>query len=241
MPEPLEGRVEAIPSRNAEELRALGWTLIEEVGDAGRCEALLAELGPLRAQYGGSLRHGVRFEPGFDELQYSKSSNGITPHTEAPGEDPPPRYLALHCHRQARCGGGHTVLADGYGFLDSLPPDLLREASQRLIRFDLAGDSEASAAPLWTTDRQGARLLRFSYNVMRDGRFEGPARDHDDLEGVEPFFAELCRRGVEFSRRHGRAVLVPERGLLVFDNWRMLHSRGSYRDRARHLTRYWVG
>lgn len=215
--------------------------MVEGVRARAECERLLRELGGLLPQYGGKLRHSVRFRPGFDDLQYSQSANAITPHTEAPGEDPPPRFIALHCHRQARCGGGHTTLADGYEFLRSLPPALRAEAAERPIRFDLAaGASDTKAAPLCSY-RDGTCLLRYSYNVIRDGCLEAPARESDDLDGIDPFQRELCRRGSEFSRRFGSPVLVPDHGLLIFDNWRMLHSRPAFRDQARHLTRYWVG
>jgi len=215
--------------------------VVEGVRSRSRCEELLGGLGDLRTQYGGTLRHPVTFRPGFDDLQYSQSANAITPHTEAPGHDPPPRYLALHCHRQARCGGGHTVLADGHRLVSSLPPALFAEARRREIRFDLAaGTPDAKAAPLWGSAGDGTPILRYSYNVMRDGRLEGPARRSDDLDGIDPFFRELCRRGLELTGREGSAVLVPDDALLIFDNWRMLHSRGGFRDRSRHLTRYWV-
>ena len=36
-------------------------------------------------------------------------------------------------------------------------------------------------------------------------------------------------------------MLAPDASLVVFDNWRMLHSRTRFEDRGRHLTRYWVG
>ena len=222
-------------------LRQRGWLVVEDIRGRAHCERLLGQLGSLLPQYGGRLRHEVRFRPGFDDLQYSQSANAIMPHTEAPGHSPPPRFLALHCHHQARCGGGHTVLADGYELIRSLPAPVLEEAEKRPIRFDLAtGASGAAPAPL--LDRAGnTTLLRYSYNVMRDGALEGPARVSDDLDGIDPFHRELCRRGVEFNRRFGVAVLVPDDALLVIDNWRMLHSRGPFRDRARHLTRYWVG
>jgi Taurine catabolism dioxygenase TauD, TfdA family len=232
----------AIDAELRELLARSGWTVVPGVRDRAECERVLHRLGSLLPQYGGKLRHSVRFHPGFDDIQYSQSANAITPHTEAPGRNPPPRYIALHCHRQARCGGGQTMLADGYEFLRLLPEDLRDEAAKRTIRFDLAAGAEedAIAAPL-VSRRHGEVVLRYSYNVMRDGSLEGPARNGDDLDGIDFFEREFCRRGIEFSRRRGTLVLVPDHALLVIDNWRMLHSRPAYRDRNRHLTRYWVG
>lgn len=229
-----------------ERLERDGWVLCEEVGGRDEAEGILSGLGSLRRQYGGLLRHEVHYRPGYDDMQYSHSTNAITPHTEAPGLDPPPRYLALHCHRQARCGGGHTVLADGLAFLDELPVELRAEAGRRPIPFDRAAgelpDGRAAiAAPIVSNSAGRPRILRFSYNVMRDGALEGPARDHDDLHGLDPFRRELCRRATDFCATRGASVLIPDGGLLVFDNWRMLHARRAYGDRDRHLTRYWVG
>jgi alpha-ketoglutarate-dependent taurine dioxygenase len=238
----IEAKVAALSDSHLALLRSRGWVLVEYVGGREQCEQLLRELGELQPQYGGSVRHEVRFRPGFDDLQYSQSANAITPHTEGPGHGTPPRYLALHCHRQARCGGGSTVLADAYELLDSLPDALRSEVERRPIRFDLAAEgANAEAAPVLSAHEDGTRIVRFSHNVMRDGRLEGPARKSDDLEGVDPFHAELCRRGAEFMRTNGVVVLAPDDGLLIFDNWRMLHSRDRFDDRSRHLTRYWLG
>lgn len=222
-----------------------GWVIVDEVPEAAAAEAVLAELGDLLEQYKGTIRHEVKARPGFDDLQYSQSRNGITPHTEAPGLPKPPRYLALHCHRQARCGGGHTLLADGYAFVDSLAPELAAEVRSRPIRFDLvansgAGESEAIPAPIYTEGEPP--VLRYSYNVLRDNSLDAPTHeDALELDGVDPFNAELCRLGVEFMREEGFGALPRDGGLLIFDNWRMLHARDSYEDPARHLTRYWVG
>ena len=225
-----------------------GYVVVTRVGEAATAESLLLELGELLEQYRGTIRHEVRARPGFDGLQYSQSRNGITPHTEAPGLPTPPRYLALHCHRQARCGGGQTLLADGYTFVASLEPGLATEARERPIRFDLvensgAGGSEAIAAPIFTEARNGTpAVVRYSYNVMRDNSLDAPTHaDALDLNGIDPFNAEMCRRGVEFMRADGIGALPGDGDLLIFDNWRMLHARDSYEDPERHLTRYWVG
>ena len=222
-----------------------GWAIVDDVPEAEAAEAALAELGGLLEQYKGTIRHEVKARPGFDDLQYSQSRNGITPHTEAPGLPEPPRYLALHCHRQARCGGGQTLLADGYAFVDSLDAELAAEVRSRPIRFDLiansgAGEREAIAAPIYTEGEPP--VLRYSYNVLRDNSLDAPTHDDAlDLNGIDPFNAKLCRRGVTFMRGAGFGALPGDGSLLIFDNWRMLHARDSYQDPARHLTRYWVG
>lgn len=206
------------------------------------------ELGELLEQYSGAIRHEVQAKPGFEHLQYTQSRNGISPHTEAPGLPKPPRYVALHCHRQARCGGGHTLLADGYEFVESLDDELATEARTRTIRFDLVpgatdGGHEAVAAPIFTGAADGAPpVVRYSYSVLRANSLAAPTyEDELDLDGVDPFNAELCKRGVTFVRERGARALAPDNSVLVFDNWRMIHAREGYSDPERHLTRYWVG
>jgi alpha-ketoglutarate-dependent taurine dioxygenase len=224
-----------------------GWTLVEGVADSTDAEELLTELGELLPQYGGRLRHEVTYRPGFDDVLYSQSANGLTPHTDAPGRDPPPRYLGLHCHRQARCGGGATVLADGRRLLETVGAELAAEARRRKVRFDLVegtaiNDEPAVAAPVFDESADGRLILRYWYSVMRDGRKRAPVRTGaDDLAGVEAFFAELCRAGSALAESEGQPVLAPDASLLVADNWRMIHSRTAFTDRRRHLSRYWVG
>ena len=69
----------------------------------------------------------MTYTEGFDDVPYSQSMNGLGAHTEAPAYDPPPRYLALLCHRQARCGKGQTLLADGIDFFDNSLSKELRD------------------------------------------------------------------------------------------------------------------
>ena len=222
-----------------------GWVIVPGVGSREDAEALLGELGELLEQYDGVVRHEVKAQPGFDHLQYTYSRNGITPHTEAPGMAKPPRYLALHCHRQARCGGGQTLLADGYAFVDSLGGQLAAEARERPVRFDLVPGAgpDAIAAPIYTKATNGTPpVVRYSYSVLRDNSLAAPTHEDElDLAGLEPFKAELCRRGVEFVRDRGARALAPDGGVMVFDNWRVVHARAGYKDPERHLTRYWVG
>ncbi len=229
------------------ELAANGWAIVRGFAEPTRAERALGELGELREQYGAVLRHQVKAKPGFDHLQYTHSRNGITPHTEAPGLPSPPRYVALHCHRQARCGGGHTLLADGYAMIAALEPTLRDEAQRRPIRFDLVrgadSDSGLVAAPILApVDGDQIPTLRYSYSVLRDNSVSAPVHDDlEDLEDLDPFHAAMCKQGLEHMESEGFGALPGDGELLIFDNWRMIHARDTYTDPERHLTRYWVG
>jgi Taurine catabolism dioxygenase TauD, TfdA family. len=102
------------------ELADQGYTVLDGIRTDQEAAYALRRFGGLVPQYDGALRYQVKAAPGFEGRRYSKSTNTIGVHTEAPGWDPPPRYLALHCRVQARCGSGHTELADAGAFVASL-------------------------------------------------------------------------------------------------------------------------
>jgi hypothetical protein len=103
-----------------EELSTRGWTVLTPGEFAHDVTGTLHEFGSIIPQFNGQTAFAITRKPGYEDLPYSQSMNSIGPHTEAPVYGPPPRYLALHCHHQATCGGGHTGLVDGYQFLKSL-------------------------------------------------------------------------------------------------------------------------
>ena len=87
-----------------------GYVLVEGVESSTAAEELVRSVGDLIPQYNGLLTHEVTYRPGSKDR--SQSANVTSARTEAPGRHPSPAYLALFCHRQARCGGGHTDLLD---------------------------------------------------------------------------------------------------------------------------------
>jgi hypothetical protein len=96
--------------------------------------------------------------------------------------------------------------------------------------------------PLVYVEDSGVRVLRYSYNLMRYGHIHPQVDEEGSVpQWRSPFFGEMCVRGLEFFNTHQTRVLVPTGGLLIFDNFRMLHARQEYKDPARHLTRYWIG
>src|SRR5262245_52069643 len=100
-----------------------GYALVRDVGSQPAAAAQLGLVGDLVPQYENTITHEVTYRPGHEGRAYSQSVNTILAHTEAPGWDPSPAYLALFCHRQARCGGGHTDLLDTEALLPQLAED----------------------------------------------------------------------------------------------------------------------
>lgn len=239
------------------ELAAKGWCTVRGVDSPSVAERFFGRLGSFVPQYSGELSYEVKALPGYEKFQYSQSANTIQPHTEAPGYLPPPRYLAFYCHHQATCGGGHTLLADGYEFINSLDKELSRLARERLIHFQrTTGPREeflpGTDQPIFSASDDGTPVLRFSYNVLRYNHLHPTVEieegDEDDLncergewETLDPFSREMCQRGLAFFRANQERALAPRGGMLIFDNWRMMHARDAYSDTQRHMTRYWIG
>ncbi|QIS17167.1 TauD/TfdA family dioxygenase [Nocardia terpenica] len=225
------------------ELADTGHALVTELQDEGEAVQLLESLGSIIPQYDGKVRHDVTYQPGYDHQSYSRSTNTIRAHTEAPGWAPePPRYLALFCHRQDRFGGGHTDLLDGEVLREQLSATELSLMASTPIAFP-GRDESSTEAPMFQTQADGRLLLRFSFNLLTSGSYEailtGPAPDLAELP-VGAHGAALAQQVGELFDKFRTRILIPENGLLIWDNHRLLHARSEYSDRARHLTRFWL-
>ncbi|MGJ7916943.1 TauD/TfdA family dioxygenase [Massilia sp. LXY-6] len=229
------------------ELLERGWTILapDLLRDGPR--AALAHFGRIIPQLNGEETYEVTLKPGFDKLPYSQSKNEIGPHTEAPVYDPPPKYLALHCHRQAQCGGGQTLLADGFAFHQSLSPDLQQWMEQNEVEFSSSAVPGVSEQLLHRArlleEKDGARVFRFSYNQFHYGDVNPSESDMTSSSfaqyaGTPP--GNIAKLAERFFYRHVIPVLIPEGSLLIWDNQRLMHARSEYKDPVRHLTRYWL-
>jgi hypothetical protein len=227
------------------DLRANGWALLSEELINNRPFSAVEYFGRCIPQYNGALTWEVTPKPGFEAVPYSQSSNGIGAHTEAPVLLCPPKYLALHCKRQARCGGGYTVLADGLDFC-SRYVGMERSSSQELEFVATptpgsAGRFVRKAPMLDVTQREP--VFRFSYNQIRYGDVN-PSEDKvvsaNSAANCSPEMLRLTELVQHYYDDHAVALLVPDNAMLIWNNHRMMHSRTQFRDQARHLTRYWM-
>ena len=110
-----------------------GYVLVEDVESSTAAEELVRSVGDLIPQYNGLLTHEVTYRPGNKDR--SQSVNATSARTEAPGRHPSPAYLALFCHRQARCGGGHTDLLDVRKLVGALDADELALMTDAELHF----------------------------------------------------------------------------------------------------------
>ncbi len=230
-----------------DDLNRQGWAVLAGEKFRGNPVPILEGFGKLVPQYNGDLTFEVTYQPGFDDAPYSQSMNGLGAHTEAPGYKPPPKYLALHCHRQARCGKGQTLLADAVNFFDKdLAPDLREWALTNDVDFRAAVKPGAEGglslnAPI-RGELDGEPLVRFSYNLFRYGNVNATAEDMARVAGKEPTdpLGRIAEAGEAYFAANMIPVLVPDGCLLLWNNHRLFHGRGQYSDPARHHTRYWL-
>lgn len=215
-----------------------GYVVIEGIGSQDAAESFVRGIGELIPQYSGSLTHHVTYRPGHDHLAYSQSTNTILAHTEAPGWEPSPAYLALYCHRQARCGGGHTDLLDIRAVLERVDDAELALLTQHEMHFPgpLGGTTTRMIAG--DGDRT---VVRFSYNLLTSADYDPVLAADIDVARLPLGEAgrALARRVSDLFSELRTSVLIPDGALLIWDNQRMLHARSAYTDRARHLTRFW--
>lgn len=206
-----------------------GYVYLYNVPDNFDHLALLKELGDFMPQYDGKVIWDLTPEPNMDDVYHSRNTRALVPHTEA-YEYPflPPRYLALWCVKPAAGPGGETTLADGRTFLSGFnlaDQELMRSrqyhwvSSEGLARKNIRVESHH---PILEQHDQDT-VMRYSYN---------------NVERVEDgFIRRYLEAGLEFFDREHLAIRIERNGLLVWDNWRMLHSRTAFKDRGRHLKR----
>jgi Taurine catabolism dioxygenase TauD, TfdA family len=216
-----------------------GYVVVHDVGNIAAAEELVRSVGELIPQYNGRLTHDVTYRPGNDHKSYSQSANTILAHTEAPGWHPTPAYLALFCHRQARCGGGHTDLLDVRKLAGALDADEL--ALMTDAELDFPGPDGGVSSAMLKTDFTGRTVARFSYNLLTTSDYD-PTLDAEVDHRLLPLGEagrSLANRVSDLFRELRTSVLIPDGALLIWDNQRMLHARSEYADRSRHLTRFW--
>ncbi|MEU8779824.1 TauD/TfdA family dioxygenase [Streptomyces sp. NPDC048606] len=226
------------------ELSERGYALTRPLSGPDEAAALASSLGTLVPQSTGELTYDIQAHPGFEKVRDTRSAHALRPHTEAPGQHPPPRYLALHCRVQATCGGGQTMLADARAFVAGMDERTRRFAHEREMYWPSYVEDagvKGHHKPLVERTERGT-INRLSCTLLRTGDYsegleERAGRQEPPLgdEGVA-----FARQALDFFRDHKVSVLIPEDAMLIWDNHRMFHSRSSFTDTRRRLTRYWI-
>lgn len=220
-----------------EELEEQGYCIVRGLADESARTTFLSQFGPLLPQYDGAYTR---------EILFLRNIISIGPHTEVPVFSMPPRYLALYCHCQARCGGGHTSLADAFAFYDE--QDAARQDLLQTVPMQFVTSGPGVPTPLTAEHRlmtnlpSGRRIFRFSHHCFYFGDTNSDVgTSHYALDKAPPAMQPLVEGITTWFERRQERILIPEGAMLIWDNHRMLHARGHYADARRHLTRYWVG
>lgn len=231
-----------------ETLEADGYILLQGPYRVGDVPQVLARFGHVDKNLDGAVANPIQHRSEFERYRFSGSANSIGAHTEQVLLPVPPRYCALLCEIQAKCGGGKTRLYDMRRFLRTLP-ELKRQALKNtILRFSCKvrpTDVEFDVRHFPMLDQvAGRQIVRFSHNQFYFGDTNG-ATDGPDTDGVpRPEVPEAVRSIiVELSRRclaESIDIHIPEGGLLIWDNHRLLHWRDGYRDKRRRLQRFLV-
>ncbi|MCX5192551.1 TauD/TfdA family dioxygenase [Streptomyces sp. NBC_00249] len=226
------------------DLTVQGYALTQGPLNPQEAAALAGTLGTLVPQSTGELTYDIMAHPGFEKVRDTRSAHTLRPHTEAPGQNPPPRYLALHCRVQATCGGGQTMLADAHAFVAGLSDQdrhLVHESELYWPSYVEDADVKGLWKPLVERTEHGT-INRLSCTLLRTG---GYSEDLDEQAGPHepPLGAEgvaLAQQALDFFQDNKVSVLIPEDAMLIWDNHRMFHSRSAFTDTRRRLTRYWI-
>lgn len=190
---------------------------------------VLARLGPLVPQYGGARVRDVKPDPAVSNKVVSSANMAeLTPHTEwyeFPGLSP--RYVALWCVRPAEGPGGETTLADGYGLLDGYS---LAEREQLTI-----GMRQWRSRPILA--REGVQEVAYHPIVEVHGQTVLLRFSTLDMLADDDLSQRWISDGRAYFEANRTPIKIDRGGLLVWDNWRMLHARNAFTDPRRHLRR----
>ncbi|MEU8654858.1 TauD/TfdA family dioxygenase [Streptomyces sp. NPDC048737] len=192
--------------------------------------AFLKHLGEFQPTPTGTLVGDVKPERGMDDVNHGQNRGALQPHTEGyEFRGRPPRYLALWCVKPAEGPGGETTMFDGNRVLAEFDESELRQFRDTVYRWgSTEGLARKGVVPTAEhpvlEEHEGELVFRFStsYLVIPEG---------DELA------RRLIERGNALYEEQHIAVRYEKRDMVVWDNWRMLHSRNAFEDPTRHLKR----
>ncbi len=215
-------------------LRAQGYLHLTGLPDNFDHVMFAEQFSPLQPQYDGRFIWSIKADPKFDEHYHSLNTKALNPHTECYEFDgTPPEYLVLYCVKPPADDGGKTQLFDAVDFVGKLDTSVQSYISER--EFSFVSSSGIQASSLGKTARHkiyekrngGRPILRFSYNCME--------RNGDQI--AEDFSEKMVD---QFKTDH-KYIRWSKNDFLIWDNFRILHSRDAYQDRTRELKRLWLG
>ncbi len=165
------------------------------------------------------------------------TSHAIRPHNDELFQDPPPGMLIMHCLRPSGCGGGASILTDGFNVAEKLRTqdadafDILT-TTPVTHRRDLVDEvDDVALQATWRTIEldQHRNIIAFRFNERTMAPFDVPE------EQVEPLYRAMKTLSTLLYKKDASVVHRLESGqTVVFDNYRVLHAREAFSG-ARHI------
>ena len=186
-------------------------------------ENIVNKIGYVRNSIFGGL---WSFESNEDKADSAYTQEELRPHTDATySNDAPGLQLLLCCEYKAK--GGDSIMVDGFKIAEMIKKDnkeLFDILSTINIKGSYIGDGVFLEAerPIFNLNSK-KELFQVSFNNYD----RAPFRFEKDLtikfyEAIRTF--DLMANSKEYQWRH---ILKPGE-LLIFNNWRVLHGRGSF-------------
>ena len=186
-------------------------------------ENIVNKIGYVRNSIFGGL---WSFESNEDKADSAYTQEELRPHTDATySNDAPGLQLLLCCEYKAK--GGDSIMVDGFKIAEMIKKDnkeLFDILSTINVKGSYIGDGVFLEAerPIFNLNSK-KELFQVSFNNYD----RAPFRFEKDLtikfyEAVRTF--DLMANSKEYQWRH---ILKPGE-LLIFNNWRVLHGRGSF-------------
>ncbi|MEK7620639.1 MAG: TauD/TfdA family dioxygenase [Patescibacteria group bacterium] len=215
-------------------LTATGILFIPNVAESFDYHGFARLFGPIVPQYGGAMEWVVAPDPKFDDHYHSLNTRPLNPHTEFyEAEGIPPRYLMLWCVTPCEEGAGLTTLCDGYAFVQSLSDAEAAYLAQHECEFVSSSGVQVSGLGLTArhpvVERRAGEpmIVRVSFNCMQYQQ--------------DSVMVSLMDRFRAFFEAHHQSTGWSQGAILLWDNWRILHSRTAFTDRRRELCRLFLG
>ncbi|MDQ3287863.1 MAG: TauD/TfdA family dioxygenase [Pseudomonadota bacterium] len=227
------------------QLRLRGYALVGPFESEQASHAFVEHEWTAVPQYNGEFRYDVKARPEFSDLPLSQGHRAIGPHTEGIALQQSPRFLSLHCVAPATCGGGYTNLYDGYRVLEEMTLAEMALCTSETFDFLTTGSFDKEAA-----NKASRRIVQmapcgdvqisFSDNFFRWGDLNPTDLATAQAAPLSQQTRAVVQKILAACDSTEIKILIPRQATLVWDNYRMLHSRDAYTDRNRHLVRHWM-
>lgn len=208
-------------------IKKQGYLYLEELPDNFDHLEFAKQFGSLIPhKYNGEYVFSIKVEPKLGERYPAFTTSEVEPHTENyEYEHVPLHYQCLWCVTPAKCGGGQTLLADGYAFINSLSNQEREYVTKNKFDFVTPNNSIVKH-PLYDVESYSEAIVRFNFSNMK--------REDD------PYLNDIAKRFLEFFEDEKISIKWSKNAFLIWDNFRMLHSRTKYEDSDRQLKRVYM-